>query len=166
MKETPSQLISNKHRNKIKIKISEISGQESRIYESEQNNKANAIKNYENRGTGKYIPEGTIARLKALPYNIPENIVYEGDITSYHNGYYDRGTRALEILVRNGQAKIDNIEITPENYEIELRKIAINDGMNPEMDFDSLPEIIRFKTIYAAGFMEGQLMAPSKKSGR
>lgn len=169
MRETPSKLFSNKFLNGNGIvpqKMSERSEQWGGIYESERNIKDRAINNYEKYGTRKFISEGTLARLNSIPFNIPENIVGEGDIISFNYGYYERGTRLIEILIREGQVKTGNVEITPENFEIELRKIAINDGMNPEMDFDSLPEIIRFNTIYAVGFVEGELLAPSKKSRR
>ena len=168
MAETQNNLFSNKHKNYIKsaLRRKEISKIESDMLNSELIKEINVKQNYEHRGTGKFIPEGTIARLKAIPYYVPENIVNEGDIISYHNGYYERGTRLIEILIREGNVKTGNVEINSENFEIELRKIAINDGMNPEIDFKNLPDIIKFNTIYASGFIEGQLLAPSKKSRR
>lgn len=166
MKETPSQLFSNKFRNEISTNRAYKSERWGAIFESERKNKENVIRNYENHGSGKFVSEGTIARLKALPLDIPENILLEGDIISYYYGYYERGTRLIRILIEEGCVKTGNVEITPENFEIELEKIAINDGMNPEIDFNSLPEVIKNNIIYKSGFDAGREIEQSKKSRR
>lgn len=164
----PDNLFSNKHKNNIRKSLDrkKISIQQSDISIAELREKKRKKENYEKYGLGRLTPEGTTARLKAIPFKIPENLVYEGDKISYHYGYYERGTRLLAILIEKKEFKTGNVQISPEEFAFVLRKIAINDGMDPEIEFASLPDVVKNNAIYAAGFAEGQLLASSTKSRR
>ena len=47
-----------------------------------------------------------------------------------------------------------------------LKKIAINDGMNQEIDFNSLSEVIKNNIIYKNGFEVGRELIQTKKARR
>lgn len=162
----PNNLYSEKFKKIIGTTRDKIANYEAIKYESEQREKINAINRYRKTGSGKYMVEGTVARLKAIEFHIPENIVMEADVISYNQGYYERGNRAIEILIREGCCNINGVVIAAKNFETELKKIAINDGMNQEIDFDSLPEVIKNNIIYKNGFEVGRELIQTKKARR
>lgn len=162
----PNNLFSNKHKNNIRKSLDrkDILVQQSGISEMELREEKKKKENYEKYGQGRFTSEGTIARLKGIPFKMPESLKYEGDKISYHYGYYERGTRLLAILIENKEVKTGNVRISPEEFAFVLRKIAINDGMNPEIEFTTLPETVRYNDIYATGFMEGRISVTEGKS--
>ena len=156
----PSKLFSNRFYNKKKQKNVYCGAA---VYESIENIEKRAKMSYAKIGSGKFVSAGTIARLKGEPYNITNNMTNKGDVISYHYGYYERGNNAVRLLVENKVCDIDGLIITPEEAENSLYKIAVNDGKNPEIILEDLPESVRNNITYQVGFMQGQLLAPQPK---
>ena len=133
-----------------------------------------AKSNFAKYGTGKLVPEGTVARLSGIPYpNLERRI--EADIQGFHYGYYDRGNTNIKILIETGSTNIplltDNITKVYQEisktfdsnkeemfYEEVLRVIGFNDGKNPEIAFDSLNEVIRNCIPYREGYELGKYL--------
>lgn len=131
-----------------------------------------AKSNFAKYGTGKLVPEGTVARLSGIPYpNLERRI--EADIQGFHYGYYDRGNTNIKILIETGSTNIplltDNITKVYQEisktfdsnkeemfYEEVLRVIGFNDGKNPEIIFDNLNEVIRNCIPYREGYELGK----------
>ena len=121
--------------------------------EGAKREKDNAAINYKKTGTGKFIKYGTRARLKGIPFYIPTDMTDEGDKISYHHGYYERGNSTLAILIEYGCCDIDGVVITPEEFKKYLTRIAVNDGMNPDVQFKALPKVAKYSAIYAKGYL-------------
>lgn len=150
-------------------RISEV---ESRIAEWDKHHAETAQSNFAKYGTGKLVPEGTVARLSGIPYpNLERRI--EADIQGFHYGYYDRGNTNIRILIETGSTSIplltDNITKVYQEisktfdsnkeemfYEEVLRVIGFNDGKNPEIIFDNLNEVIRNCIPYREGYELGK----------
>lgn len=150
-------------------RISEV---ESRIAEWDKHHAETAKSNFAKYGTGKLVPEGTVARLSGIPYpNLERRI--EADIQGFHYGYYDRGNTNIKILIETGSTNIplltDNITKVYQEisktfdsnkeemfYEEVLRVIGFNDGKNPEIIFDNLNEVIRNCIPYREGYELGK----------
>lgn len=150
-------------------RISEV---ESRIAEWDKHHAEAAKSNFAKYGTGKLVPEGTVARLSGIPYpNLERRI--EADIQGFHYGYYDRGNTNIKILIETGSTNIplltDNITKVYQEisktfdsnkeemfYEEVLRVIGFNDGKNPEIIFDNLNEVIRNCIPYREGYELGK----------
>lgn len=176
MEETPNTLY-RKNFNQTRCntptrkRISEV---ESRIAEWDKHHAETAQSNFAKYGTGKLVPEGTVARLSGIPYpNLERRI--EADIQSFHYGYYDRGNTNIKILIETGSTNIplltDNITKVYQEisktfdsnkeemfYEEVLRVIGFNDGKNPEIAFDSLNEVIRNCIPYREGYELGKYL--------
>lgn len=166
MSDNPKNLFSNKHKNSMKSSFDRkgVLDRQDILFESRKRDEENAKARFENYGSGIYTKKGTVDRLTAVPFTMPDGLIYEGDKISYHYGYYDRGTRLIAILINEGKINTGGIQISQEEFSFMLKNIAINDGMNPEIDYASLPEVVRNNDIYASGYMEGRLMSPARKS--
>lgn len=151
----PNRIIPNGRRDRKRrpLKVSDIAQFEGSKYESRIHEEELIKANIKKRGTGKFVTYGTMARLKGMPYYIPNYMTNEGDKKSYHYGYYERGNTALSILIENGCCNIDGVVITKDLFTKYLRRIAVNDGMNPNVQFKVLPKAAKYSAIYANGYL-------------
>ena len=183
MREEPSTLYRKNYNSQINNTSTrkEIGDSLANFVETEERLEKQAQENYQKYGTGKFIPEGTVARLSGIPYPNLDNMT-EGDKTSFHYGYYERGNTNLRILVETGKTEIktltDNIingyneinriyglkkeempyEELPEEVKLSemLRVIGFNDGKNKGINFEELNEVIRNCKSYKEGFELGR----------
>lgn len=183
MKEIPNRLYGSKFISQRKVQVTrqEVSQSEANKVETQKHHAEVAKLNFVKYGTGKLIPEGTVARLSGVPYPKLKN-VSSGDSQSFYYGYYDRGNTNIRILIETGSTNIplltDNItkvyqeinktfglkkkempyeELNEEiKYNEILRVIGFNDGKNPEIVFDNLNEVIRNCIPYREGYELGK----------
>ena len=183
MREEPSTLFRNNYNSSRRSDSTrqEISNKQVESAEQEKHCIELAKSNFEKYGTGKFIPEGTVARLSGIPYPNLDNMT-EGDKISFCYGYYERGNINLGLLIENGKTDIkiltDNIingyneinrihglkkeempyEELPEEIKLSeiLRVIGFNDGKNKKINFEKLNEVIRNCVPYKEGFELGR----------
>lgn len=183
MREEPSTLFRNNYNSSRRSDSTrqEISNKQVESAEQEKHCIELAKSNFEKYGTGKFIPEGTVARLSGIPYPNLDNMT-EGDKISFRYGYYERGNINLGLLIENGKTDIkiltDNIingyneinriyglkkeempyEELPEEVKLSeiLRVIGFNDGKNKKINFEKLNEVIRNCVPYKEGFELGR----------
>lgn len=143
----------------IKIKPPVLNRQKISIEKSEKIikrkiNEEKAKQNYAERWTKRFISEGAEDRLCAVPYNI-NNLekhrskrvltIVEGDITSYHYGYYIRGVEKLVNIIKYP-------EIRP-NLDIEA--IGYNDAQDININIELLPQEVQNCKEYLIGYKKG-----------
>lgn len=183
MREEPSTLFRNNYNSSRRSDSTrqEISNKQVESAEQEKHCIELAKSNFEKYGTGKFISEGTVARLSGIPYPNLDNMT-EGDKISFRYGYYERGNINLGLLIENGKTDIkiltDNIingyneinriyglkkeempyEELPEEIKLSeiLRVIGFNDGKNKKINFEKLNEVIRNCVPYKEGFELGR----------
>lgn len=110
--------------------------------------------NYAERGTKRFISEGAEDRLCAVPYNI-NNLekhrskrvltIVEGDITSYHYGYYIRGVEKLVNIIKYPEIKPG----------LDIEAIGYNDSQDENINIELLPEEIKNCKEYLIGYKKG-----------
>lgn len=183
MREEPNTLFRSSYNSSRRSESTrqEISNKQVESAEQEKHCIELAKSNFEKYGTGKFIPEGTAARLSGIPYPNLDNMT-EGDKISFHYGYYERGNTNLKILIETGKTSTailtDNIingyneinriyglkkeempyEELPEEVKLSeiLRVIGFNDGKNKKINFEELNEAIRNCVPYKEGFELGK----------
>lgn len=183
MREEPSTLFRNNYNSSRRSDSTrqEISNKQVESAEQEKHCIELAKSNFEKYGTGKFISEGTVARLSGITYPNLDNMT-EGDKISFRYGYYERGNINLGLLIENGKTDIkiltDNIingyneinriyglkkeempyEELPEEIKLSeiLRVIGFNDGKNKKINFEKLNEVIRNCVPYKEGFELGR----------
>ena len=183
MREEPSTLFRNNYNSSRRSDSTrqEISNKQVESAEQEKHCIELAKSNFEKYGTGKFISEGTVARLSGITYPNLDNMT-EGDKISFRYGYYERGNINLGLLIENGKTDIkiltDNIingyneinriyglkkeempyEELPEEVKLSeiLRVIGFNDGKNKKINFEKLNEAIRNCVSYKEGFELGR----------
>lgn len=136
-------------------KVNEISRNISSAYENQIKKENRQRELYQRYGNGLYTTKGTVDRLAGNPYD-DSNLSKEADKISYYNGYYERGTRCIRIAIELGKIEIDGLSVSPEEFQTMLKKIAMNDGADRKIDFDSLPAIIKNNPIYTEYFEYGR----------
>ena len=116
---------------------------------------------YKKYGSCKYIWKGTLDRLKGIQFNTVG--LNEGDAISYSYGYYERGTKVIDISITQGFIKYEYTEneekkiysVLPENFEEALTNIAMNDGMNSDIKRENLTDIMKSNEVYNVGYIIG-----------
>ncbi|MGM9876301.1 MAG: hypothetical protein ACI310_03625 [Bacilli bacterium] len=183
MREEPSTLYRKNYNSQINNTPTrkEIGDNLANFVGTEERLEKQAQENYQKYGTGKFIPEGTKARLSAVPYPNLDNMT-EGDKTSFRYGYYERGDINLKILIETGKIDIKDIaenikrtyiiinklyglkedEVPFETLSVEnkvremIRAIGFNDGQNENIKFEKLNPTIQNSEIYKEGFELGR----------
>lgn len=143
----------------IKIKPPVLNRQKISVEQSEKIikrklNEEKAKQNYAERGTKRFISEGAEDRLCAVPYNI-NNLekhrlkraltIVEGDITSYHYGYYIRGVEKLVNIIKYPEIKPG----------LDIEAIGYNDSQDENINIELLPEEIKNCKEYLIGYKKG-----------
>lgn len=143
----------------IKIKPPVLNRQKISVEQSEKIikrklNEEKAKQNYAERGTKRFISEGAEDRLCAIPYNI-NNLekhrskrvltIVEGDITSYHYGYYIRGVEKLVNIIKYPEIKPG----------LDIEAIGYNDSQDENINIELLPEEIKNCKEYLIGYKKG-----------
>lgn len=127
---------------------------------------------YSNYGTGKYIITGATDRLlgrNSLPELMKQSNFSEEDLRSYSYGYYERGSRNLEIycigkapgyinkkelLAATGYN--ENEKVTEEKINLAIKtiltRIGYIDSQNPNFEYNKLPEAVKNNPYYNAGY--------------
>ena len=128
------------------------------IFEEQKKKTEECYKKY---GTHKYIWKGTLDRIKGIEFNTVG--LNEGDAISYSYGYYERGTKLIDISITQGFIKYEYTEneekkiysVLPENFEEALTNIAMNDGMNSDIKRENLTDIMKSNEVYNVGYIIG-----------
>lgn len=143
----------------IKIKPPVLNRQKISVEQSEKIikrklNEEKAKQKYVEKGTKRFISEGAEDRLCAVPYNI-NNLekhrskraltIVEGDIISYHYGYYIRGVEKLVNIIKYPEIKPG----------LDIEAIGYNDSQDENINIELLPEEIKNCKEYLIGYKKG-----------
>ena len=121
-----------------------------RIDEAEKRREKLARKNRDKYGSNKDRDQGIDDRINGRQYDDTKYITKD-DKQSYRYGYYDAGNMAIFILISSGKYEGRIAKIIPEDMEDleeKIAKIAENDGMNPEIEFEKLLKAIKDNQTY------------------
>ena len=131
-------------------------------YMADDRTEAKAQEEYRERGTKKYIKNGTIDRLSAKPYDFssidPKKASNDinnltGDERSYYYGYYVLASEKIAM-----QIKYPDIERLAT-----IREVGYNDAQDSNISLEELPEEIKSSKEYLEGYKEG-LKAKGRKN--
>ena len=123
-------------------------------YATDDRDKAKAQKEYRERGTKKYISNGTMDRLSAKPYDFisidPKKASSDinnltGDERSYYYGYYILASEKIAMQIKYPSI----VRLAP------IGEIGYNDAQDSNISLEDLPEEIKGSKEYLEGYKEG-----------
>ena len=126
---------------------------------AEKHREESARENRRKYGSGKYREVGVDDRMNGRIYD-DSGYDSQDDRQSYYYGYYEAGNMALSILVNIGKYDGNKTKIFPkgqEELEERIKLIAENDGMNPEINFEKLPQAVRESKTYSNYYVKAYI---------